>query len=279
MWRRTYGLNTLFFEPCYTSWRIIPSKLLVLVSVTDDTFDAYGTPQEHQLFIDLLRRWEIGALDELLGYTKVIYKAVLDVFDEIDDEARKQGRSNFVPYARDLFMELVNGYQWETKWYHDGYIPTFEEYMTVSQKTTSNEIFIATSFIGNGASVEAFEWQRTDPKIMKATNFIGRLMDNIVSRKFERFREQSPSSIECYMNQHNLSEKDTLKDFEKKLEDAWKDVNEDCMRPTAIPRYLLSRPLNFDRAPYVFYKTGDGYTHPEYVKDDIRAMFFDPITI
>ncbi|XVF26423.1 hypothetical protein REPUB_Repub14bG0015200 [Reevesia pubescens] len=272
-------INTILFEPCYTSWRIILSKVLALASILDDTFDAYGTPQELQLLVDALKRWDISALDELQGYTTVICKAVLDVFDEVDYEARKEGRSDTVPYARDAFIELVNGYHLETKWNHDGYIPTFEEYMTVSMKTTTYYPLIAISFIGVGAGTDAFEWLRQDPKIMKATNVIGRLMDDIVSHKFERLREHSPSSVECYMKQHTLSEKDAFKDFEKKLEDAWKDMNEECMRPTAVPRDLLSRLLNLTRATYMFYNRGDGYTHPEYVKDDIRAMFVDPVTI
>ena len=81
------------------------------------------------------------------------------------------------------------------------------------------------------------------------------------------------------MKQHNLSEKAAVKDLEKMLEDAWKDMNEECMRPTAVPRDLLLRLLNFARVTYFFYKHGDGYTHPEYVKDDIRALFVDPIPI
>ncbi|KAE8704279.1 putative terpene synthase 6 [Hibiscus syriacus] len=178
-------INYLFFEPCYTKWRIILTKMILLLSILDDTFDAYGTPQELQRLIDALKIWDISALDELHDYTKVICKTVLVVFDEIAEEARKEGRSYGVPYARDAFEQL---------------------------------------------------------------------------------REHAPSSVECYMKQHNLSEQLTLKAFEKLLEDAWKDVNEECMRPTCIPRDLLLRHLNFARASYLFYKHGDGYTHPEYVK-------------
>ncbi|KAE8730345.1 putative Terpene synthase 21 [Hibiscus syriacus] len=56
---------------------------------------------------DMLRRthgqipWEIGALDELQDYTKVICRAVLVVFDEIDELALKEGISYSVPYAKD----------------------------------------------------------------------------------------------------------------------------------------------------------------------------------
>lgn len=50
-------INSLYFEPRYTRWRIILTKMLVLMSILDDTFDAYGTPQELQRFTDALKRF------------------------------------------------------------------------------------------------------------------------------------------------------------------------------------------------------------------------------
>ncbi|KAA3467283.1 putative terpene synthase 6 isoform X2 [Gossypium australe] len=246
-------INSLFNEPRYTQWRIIISKILVLISVVDDTFDAYGTPQELQCLVDALKRWEIGAVDELQDYTKLIGKTVLVIFYEIAKEARKIGRSFCFPYAKDALIALVNGYHAETKWYHDGYVPTFEEYMSVAMKTSTFEVWLVISFIGMGkmAGREAFEWMQKDPRIMKALNVIGRLMDDIASHKL---KEHCPSSVECYMKQHGLSEKLTLKEFEKILEDAWKDINEERMRPTAIPGDLLVLHLNIARASYSFYK-------------------------
>ncbi|KAK5844965.1 hypothetical protein PVK06_001112 [Gossypium arboreum] len=213
-------------------------------------------------------RWEIGAVDELQDYIKLMCKTVLVIFDEIAEEARKIGKSFCFPYAKDAFIALVHDYQAETKWSHDGYVPTFEEYMSVAMETSSFDVLLIISFIGMGemAGREAFEWMQKDPKIMKALNVIGRLMDD------RQLREHCPSTVECYMKQHGLSEKLTLKEFGKILEDAWKDINEEHMRPTAIPRDLLVLHLNFARASYLFYKHGDGYTNQEYVQDDIRAL-------
>ncbi|XVE81279.1 hypothetical protein DITRI_Ditri15bG0051100 [Diplodiscus trichospermus] len=274
--------NAVHFEPQYTRWRILLAKSWTLIAIVDDTFDAYGISQELQSFIRTLKRWEIGALDELQDYTKVIYKAVLDVFHEIEEEARKEGRSFCVPYAKDAFIRLLNNYLAEVKWRTDGHVPTFHEYMNVATRTATFDPIITVSFVGMGtiAGIEAFKWLQSEPRIMTATNIIGRIMNDIASHEFEQLREHCPSSVECYMNQYNLSENDALEELEKKLEDAWKDINEECMRPTAIPRYLLLLPLNMARISYLFYKHGDGYTHPDpYVKDDIRALFVDPIPI
>ncbi|KAH1121334.1 hypothetical protein J1N35_004494 [Gossypium stocksii] len=273
--------NSLFYEPGYAQGRIFLTKMILLISILDDTFDVYGTPQEFQRLIDALKRCEISAIDELQDYTKVICKAVLVFFDEIAEEVRKEGRSYSVPYTKDALIGLVNNYQAEVKWSHDGYVPTFEEYMSIATKTSTYDVMITISFIGMGkmAAIEAFKWLRKEPKSMKALDVIGRLMNDIVSHKFEQLRQHCPSSVECYMNQHGLSKKLTLKDFEKILEDAWKDLNEECMRPTDGPRDLLLRILNNARATYLFYKHGDGYTKPEYVKDDVRELFLDPVPV
>ncbi|KAE8668181.1 putative Terpene synthase 21 [Hibiscus syriacus] len=273
--------NSVFYEPHYTLWRIILTKIIILVSILDDSFDAYGTPQELQRLIDALKRWEIGALDELQDYTKVVFKAVLVIFDEIDQLALKEGTSYSVPYAKDALIRLAENYQAEMMWCHDGYVPTFEKYMSVATKTSTYDLALMISFtaMGKTAGIEAFEWLRKEPKIMKALNIIGRLMDDIVSHKFEQLREHCPSSVECYMKQHDISEKIALKELKKMVEDALKEINEECTRPTDVPRDLLMRQLNYARVTHLFYKHGDGYTHPEYTKDHICSLFVDPILI
>ncbi|KAK8493550.1 hypothetical protein V6N12_046327 [Hibiscus sabdariffa] len=100
----------------------------------------------------------------------------------------------------------------------------------------SNSAFIR---VGEVTRRQAFEWLRIDPYIMKASNVLDRFMDDIVSHKFEQLREHGSSSVDCYMKQHNLSEERTFKDFEYLLEDAWKDVTEEYMRPTVVTNDLL----------------------------------------
>ncbi|OMP06865.1 hypothetical protein COLO4_07836 [Corchorus olitorius] len=240
-----------------------------------------GTPQELQSFIDTLRRWEIGVVDELQDYTNVICKAVLEVFIKLENEAKKEGKSFAVPYLRDNFIRILDNYHAEVKWCHKGHVPTYEEYMSVARKTSTFEQLIAMSFLGmrTVTGIEAFEWLKANPRILIAADLIGRMMDDIVSHEFEQMREHCPSSVGCYMKEHNLSDKETLEKFEKKLEDAWKDINEECMRPTTIDRDILMRPLNIARVSYLFYKHGDGYTHPTCIKDDIHALFIDPVPI
>lgn len=74
----------------------------------------------------------------------------------------------------------------EAKWCNEGYAPTFEEYLETALVTTCYPMLAVTSFLGMGkiADQEVFEWcSNNDPKIIKASTIICRLMDDIVSHK------------------------------------------------------------------------------------------------
>lgn len=51
-----YASLGMYFEPQYSLARIMATKTLVMTSVIDDTFDAYGTIEELKLFTDAIQR-------------------------------------------------------------------------------------------------------------------------------------------------------------------------------------------------------------------------------
>ncbi|KAL8508355.1 hypothetical protein ACS0TY_018817 [Phlomoides rotata] len=100
----------VYFEPQYARARIILSKVQCLISVTDDTFDAYANFEELQLFTDAIQRWSISCLDQLPDYMKIIYKALLEVFEEIEKEMIKQGtiyRLNYGIEVLEIWLEIL----------------------------------------------------------------------------------------------------------------------------------------------------------------------------
>ena len=73
----------------------------------------------------------------------------------------------------------------ESKWFHREYVPTVEEYLSVALVTSDVTLFTIISFVGMGrmATKEVFDWVWNDPKIMKATSTIIRLMDDMASHE------------------------------------------------------------------------------------------------
>lgn len=80
---------------------------------------------------------------------------------------------------------LVRAYYLESKWFHQKHTPTMEEYMAVALVTSGYALLAATSFVGMGHVVtkDSFDWLFRGPKILKASEIICRLMDDIVSHE------------------------------------------------------------------------------------------------
>ena len=81
------------------------------------------------------------------------------------------------------------------------------------------------------------------------------------------------------MNQYGATEEEAYSEFRKQVSNAWKDINEECLRPTVVPVPLLIRILNLTRAADVIYKYKDGYTDSEELKDFIVSLLINPVPI
>uniref|UniRef100_A0A2N9FG29 Terpene synthase N-terminal domain-containing protein n=1 Tax=Fagus sylvatica TaxID=28930 RepID=A0A2N9FG29_FAGSY len=217
-----FWIVAVYFEPQYSLARKILTKVIAMTSIIDDIYDVYGTLEELEPFTEAIERWDISSIDQLPEYMQICYRALFDVFESIEEELATQERSYRINYAKDApCLSLA--------------------WVTSLQK-------------------EAFDWIFSNPKIITASSVIGRLMDDIKSHKFEQERGHAASAVECYMKQHGVSEQVVHDELKRQVDDAWKDINEECMRPTVVPMPLLMRVLNLARVIDVIYKESDGYT-------------------
>ncbi|KAG5255117.1 (-)-germacrene synthase [Salix suchowensis] len=275
-----FWILAVYFEREYALTRRMLTKVIAMTSVIDDIYDIHGTPDELKLFTDAIERWEITAVDQLPEYMKVAYKALLDVYTEIEETMVNEEISYRVFYAKEAMKNQVRAYYLESIWFHQKHTPTMEEYMAVAMVSSGYAVLAATSFIGMGYVVtkDSFEWLFSGPKILKASEIIARLMDDIVSHKLEQKRGHVASSIECYMKQHGTTEQETVHELRKQVSNAWKDVNEECLFPTAVPVPILTMILNLARVIDVLYKDEDGYTNAgTALKDFVSSLLIDPV--
>ncbi|CAL5439955.1 unnamed protein product [Camellia sinensis] len=260
----------------------ILTKIMLLLSVTDDTYDAYGTYDELKLYTNAVQRWDVSPMDELPDYMKALYRALLNVYDEVERDLAKQGRAYGVHHSKEAFKEIVRSYEIEAEWFKEGYVASFEEYMKNALVTSTGRLHTTSSFMGLEADVattEAFEWILTKPKMVAASGAIGRLVDDVMSHDEEQERGHVATGLDCYMKQHGVSKQEAIVELYKMIENAWRDINEEMLKPTAISMKLLIRVLNLSRISDVVYKYVDGYTHPEIIKDHVISLFEGPIPI
>ncbi|XP_073221469.1 (-)-germacrene D synthase-like [Cicer arietinum] len=188
---------SVYFEPQYSQARKMMSKVIAHLSFIDDTYDSYGIIDELELFTKAVERWDISCLDDLPNYMKILYKSLLNVYEEIEQETKKEGRIYTVNY------------------------------------------------------------------------FV---------KDFEQKRGHVCSFLECYMTQYDTNREAAIQECQKGVENAWKDMNEDCLTQTKVPLPLLTSVLNLARFIEVYYKDKDNYTHSEgLMKTHIKALLVDPV--
>ncbi|XP_058220681.1 (-)-germacrene D synthase-like [Rhododendron vialii] len=105
-------------------------------------------------------------------------------------------------------------------------------------------------------------------------------MDDMAGHKHEQERGHVASAVECYMKQHGVTEEEVYVEFRERVANAWKDMNAECLRPTAVPMPVLARVLNLARVINLIYTGGDGYTHSgKKVKQCITSVLIDSFPI
>lgn len=97
--------------------------------------------------------------------------------------------------------------------------------------------------------------------------------------QFEQKRPHVESAVQCYMKQYGVSEEEVIKLFNLEISKEWKDINQEFLKPTAVPVPILTRALNLCRVVDVLYKVEDGYTNSAAIKDSIEAILLKPFLL
>ncbi|KAK9674403.1 hypothetical protein RND81_12G230100 [Saponaria officinalis] len=175
----------VYYEPQYALARTFAAKVIALTSVLDDTYDAFGTYDELVLLTNAFERWDISAMDELPEYMKVIYEAMLETYNEMEEELVKQGRSYAISYAKDAMKRQVKAYLDEAKWLVTKKVPSIEEYMTVATASTGYPLMAVVSLVGMQQVVtkDPFLWLKSEPDVLQSVYRLCRVMDDVVSHQ------------------------------------------------------------------------------------------------
>ncbi|KAM7489235.1 hypothetical protein LguiB_026719 [Lonicera macranthoides] len=272
----------VYFEPRYYLARRILTKVISLTSIMDDIYDVYGTIEELILFTDAIQRWDINSANQLPEYMRHVYATLLDVYREMEEELSKEGKSYHVDYAKEAMKQLARAYFDEANWYHKGYVPTMEEYMDVAMASAGYGMLAITSFVGMGDLVtkQAFDWVSNNPLIVEACTLYSRLANDMVGHMSEQERGDVASSVECYTKQHNVTKEEAFVEFNRRITNAWKDMNQECLGPTAVPMVLLERVMNLARIINIMYKDEDVYTNAKTrLKNFITSLLIENVPI
>ncbi|CAN4075605.1 unnamed protein product [Withania somnifera] len=237
----------------------------------------------HQKELSSITRWDINVSQHLPPYLKLLYHYIFDTYAEMEDLLAKENISYRVNYAKTELKKVVKAYYQEFKWYHAGYVPTFEEYLKVALVTACYMMLSTTSLVGMGeelVSEENLRWITSEPLMVKASSIVCRLMDDRIGHKFEQERGHVASAVESYVKEFGCSKQEAYVRIEKLVVNAWQDINKDFLHPLPAPMPILMRVLNLTRAINLLYKDEDIYTNSKTkLKDIIDKVLVQPFKI
>ncbi|CAL9127266.1 unnamed protein product [Musa textilis] len=225
--------------------------------------------------------WDAKVVHQLPEYMKDYYLKLMHTFEEFEDLLASSEKYR-ITYLKEVMKDLSEAYFEESKWRDQHYIPTLEEHLHVSLISSTYPMLECASFIGMGeiASKEAFEWITSFPKIVQASAIICHIMDDITSHELEQTRAHVASTVQCYMKEYGTNVQVACKKLQDLVEDAWKDINEECLNPIVFPIAFLERDVNFSRMMEKIYKQVDGYTNSSSkMKYFISLLLVHPIPI
>ncbi|KAK9066882.1 hypothetical protein SSX86_014205 [Deinandra increscens subsp. villosa] len=272
----------VYFEPQYSQSRMFLAKYLSLETLLDDTYDAYGTLEELEIFTKAVNRWSVTCLEDLPESMKLLYRMIADMYEDMEKVLMKMGKAHHLNFSKEAMVEYIGSYMKEARWANDGYVPTVEEHKEVTIVSSGYKNTLIASFVAMGDIItdETFKWARTMPHIARSCCVLCRAMDDIVGHKEEQERMHVASSIQCYMKEYDVTEQHVFDLFNEKVEEAWKEMNHESLTCKDVEMPIIMRVINLARAMDVLYKNKD---HFKYVSEElinhIKSLVVDAIVI
>ncbi|MED6169596.1 hypothetical protein PIB30_022665, partial [Stylosanthes scabra] len=276
-----FGMNS---EPKYSIFRRVMAKVVQWMTLTDDSYDVYGTIEELELLTQAFQRWDVSYIASLPECYKAVFDAIVEICDEIIELSAVGGESNLVLQCiKQALSHYVQGYLVEAKWYHDGYIPTYDEYKVNGAASVGHQLLTAMFIaLGGFATKETLHWIYNNvPVMVHASALVARLVNDLATRKYEQQREQGVSAVGCCIKQYGFSQEEAYEFIKKDMNNYWKDMNEEYLKLIEyIPRPVLDCILNLARICEFLYADGeDKITDSALFKDNIKELLLDPVVV
>ncbi|XP_071712854.1 beta-caryophyllene synthase-like [Rutidosis leptorrhynchoides] len=269
-------------DPQYTRARIFLTKYVILLTAIDDIYDSYGTYDELLMLTEAIERWSIQCLEFLPDYTKILYQGLLDIYQELEELV--EGKEDLIKCSKDFTKNIVRGYMMEAKCLHEEYTPTPQEYDVIRLKSAGANAVTVICLLAMGDIVtdHLVKWAITDPPLFRYVSKLIRILNDIAGHKKERERNHLPSSVEIYMNQHDVTEAYAHEMLHKKVEDIWMDINREALITKNVPMTLIMIAINYGKEGEAIYINDvDNVTNAEVgvLKEQLKSLFVDALII
>ncbi|KAM0881860.1 hypothetical protein ACQ4PT_032673 [Festuca glaucescens] len=280
---------TVFYEQNYARARMMYSKLILLISLLDDTYDAHATIEECRKLNAAIQRWDESSIPLMPEYLKNFYSKLLETFREFGEEVAIVD-SHRIDFTKKAFQKQSTYYLQEAEWLHQNHKPCFEDHVNLSSMSSAVPLLSVGMMVGMGDAItdSALEWVIDTPDAVMASAKIGRFMNDIatlhsppisLSSSYRKNMGDIESSVECHMNEHQVTCDHAFATIDSLVEDGWKTINQALFEHRTILS-TVKRVVNMAVSMRLYYEDRkDAYTFGTILQDIINNVFLKPIPI
>ncbi|KAM7525545.1 hypothetical protein LguiA_015447 [Lonicera macranthoides] len=116
--------------------------------------------------------------------------------------------------------------------------------------------------IANPITKEAMESIELYPSIVRWSCMIIRLTDDLATSSDELKRGDVPKSIQCYMHDTGVCEKEAREHIKHLISETWKKVNNNLFTEFPFPKTYIRASMNLARTSQCMYQFSDGHGAP-----------------
>ncbi|KAK8583762.1 hypothetical protein V6N13_109159 [Hibiscus sabdariffa] len=253
----------VIFDPQFGNIRRCSTKVNALITTIDDVYDVYGTLDELELFTQAVERWDISAMEHLPEYLKICFLALFNNINELAFDNLKEDGIHTIRFLKKAWEDICKSYLLEAKWFHSGYIPTFDEYIDNAWVSISAPVILshACSLTLNPTTKDCLEHWKEHSNIIYCSSLILRLADDLGTSVDELKRGDVPKSIQLYMHETGSSEMEAREYIRKLIDATWKKMNGEYLsmaHSTSSPMFIQIA-MNLARMAQCMYQYGDGH--------------------
>ncbi|XP_016558401.1 alpha-farnesene synthase-like [Capsicum annuum] len=269
-------------EAQHGSMRVWVTKVIQMVLIIDDVYDIYGSLADIQQFTRAIEKWDSKEVEWLPECMQISFRTLHATMEEICSEIQEQkGGSSTLPYLKQGWVNFCKALLVEATWFHEGQIPTLEEYLDNGWISSSGSLFSFHVIYGltNKITNEGLGLCKNCQEIIYHTSMIIRLCNDLGTSTAELERGDVASSILCYMQEENVSEDVARKYIESLILDSWKKINYHFYNLSSSQQKTVNHVINGARMAHVMYQFGDGFgVQDGENRDRILLNLVNPIT-
>ncbi|XP_076911991.1 (E)-beta-ocimene synthase, chloroplastic-like [Bidens hawaiensis] len=270
------------FEPIYHSCRVWITKVYALVTVIDDIYDVYGSLDELEIFMDVVKRWDTNAVEQMPEYLQLAFGALYNTITEMSSYTSIGQKEDITPILVKVWGELFEAFLVEARWTHHKHIPILEVYLDNVWRSVSGVVLLTHGYliINKGIKKDVVDSLDKYQDLMKLSSMVFRLYNDLATSSDEIEQGKTANAITCFMHENDVCEELAREHINKLIEEAWRKLIKEyvaCTQELANP--FIDMPINLARISLCSYY-GDGHGAPDArAKDKVSSVIIEPITM